>query len=274
MSEVTGFLKDFRPQSLGTSAELVFRADQPASTAAGSILGTKRVRVNPDSAGAFTVDLASSASTNPTTIYWLTISWYEAGMPVPLDEKFPWPIVVPPGGGLLSNMFAKVESGRLIVKGDKGDPGTVIQQSILDAINNRIGVVESINADQSLAIAGVKARLDLVEGVNVDQSNAIDSVKTRITLVEGVNVDQSNAIDILRAKDVLHEDRLTGHDIQIGELQKVAPKVSNLALDTDGVPYFLPGATEVHVIQEPDGTPYFVTFMSASIGADGAPYFN
>ena len=55
-------------------------------------------------------------------------------------------------------------------------------------------------------------------------------------------------------------------------IDKVIPKVSNIALDADGVPYFSPVSTVVHIIPDGDGEPYFITFMSASAAADGTPY--
>lgn len=65
----------------------------------------------------------------------------------------------------------------------------------------------------------------------------------------------------------------TVQDGRLASLEAVSPKVSNIAMDTDGVPYYSPGSTEVHVIPDGDGEPYFITFLSASADTDGAPYF-
>ena len=62
-------------------------------------------------------------------------------------------------------------------------------------------------------------------------------------------------------------------DGRIDELAAVSPVVSNIALDTDGNPYYSPGATQVHVIPDTDGNPYYITFMSARVAADDNIYF-
>lgn len=66
---------------------------------------------------------------------------------------------------------------------------------------------------------------------------------------------------------------LSADRARLTSLEAVSPKVSNIALDTDGNPYYSPGSTQVHVIQDGDGEPYYITFLQASADEDGAPYF-
>ena len=68
------------------------------------------------------------------------------------------------------------------------------------------------------------------------------------------------------AKNVTQDGRLD-------DLEALALPVSNIALDTDGVPYYSPGSTSVQIIQDVDGTPYFIQFMTAAVDVDGVPYF-
>lgn len=76
-----------------------------------------------------------------------------------------------------------------------------------------------------------------------------------------------------RARLTVNEAKNTTQDGRLTSLEAVAPKVSNIALDSDGVPYYSPGSTAVHIIQDTDGTPYFIHFMSAALDTDGTPYF-
>lgn len=97
-----------------------------------------------------------------------------------------------------------------------------------------------------------------------DAEVALD--RARLTAAESKNDAQDTRLDGVESVNVTQDGRLTS-------LEAVAPKVSNIALDTDGIPYYSPGSTSVHIIQDTDGTPYFIQFMTASLDTDGVPYF-
>lgn len=137
MATLTGSLKDFRPQPLGTTAALVFTPFGPAGTSTGSLLVSAEIRVTPASDGTFSVTLASYAGTNPTTAYKLRVEWFDPAGNYLNTEEIPWPVVAT-GDGLLVNMFADVEAGALLVKGDKGDPGDSVMQAAFDALEARM----------------------------------------------------------------------------------------------------------------------------------------
>jgi len=136
LSTITGNVKDFRPQAIG-GATLVFTATNPAGTSGGSLLIPKEVRVTAASDGSFSVDLASYASTNPNTAYKLRIEWANSTGDFTVPEEIPWLVVVT-GNGLLVDMFANVEAGKLLTKGDKGDNGDSVMQAAFDALTARM----------------------------------------------------------------------------------------------------------------------------------------
>ncbi len=144
-------------------------------------------------------------------------------------------------------------------------------------------------------------RLTSAEAKNTEQDNRLNYMDTkndaqdgRLTSAEAKNTEQDGRLNSVEAKNVTQDDRLdifdtrttdhgirlnnveavnTGQDNRLDFIDQVLPKVSNIALDTDGIPFFSPGSTAVHVIPDGDGEPYFITFMSASADADGTPYF-
>ncbi|MDQ0854775.1 hypothetical protein QFZ79_002886 [Arthrobacter sp. V4I6] len=91
---------------------------------------------------------------------------------------------------------------------------------------------------------------------------------------EAVNTGENQWSVWAQAETVARADAANKvQDGRLTKLEAVAPKISHIALDTDGVPYYSPNSTAVHVIQDPDGVPYFITFMTAALDADGVPYF-
>jgi len=136
LSDISGNVKDFKPQAVG-GATLIFTPTNPASTSGGSLLVTKEVRVTAASDGSFTASLASYASTNPNTAYRLRIEWLDSGGNYTATEEIPWLVVVT-GNGLLVDMFANVEAGKLLTKGDKGDNGDSVMQAAFDALTARM----------------------------------------------------------------------------------------------------------------------------------------
>lgn len=137
MSTVTGNVKDFRPQAIG-GATLVFTATNPASsTSGGTLLLPKEVRAAAASDGSFSVDLASYVGTNPRTAYRLRIEWLDEGGNYTATEEIPWLVVVT-GNGYLTDMFADVEAGKLLTKGEKGDHGDSVMQDAFDALEARM----------------------------------------------------------------------------------------------------------------------------------------
>lgn len=119
-------------------------------------------------------------------------------------------------------------------------------------------------------------------GANSYTDTQVTADRIRLTTLESTTVPQALtdakaytdaqvAPDRVRLTNV--ETKNTQQDGRLAALEAVAPKVSNIALDSDGNPYYSPGSTEVHVIPDGDGEPYYITFMSASADTDGAPYF-
>lgn len=137
MSTITGNVKDFRPQAIG-GATLVFTPTNPASaTSGGSLYLPKEVRVTAASDGSFSASLASYAYTNPKTAYRLRIEWLDSAGNYTATEEIPWLVVVT-GDGYLVDMFANVEAGKLLTKGEKGDPGDSVMQDAFDALEARL----------------------------------------------------------------------------------------------------------------------------------------
>lgn len=136
MPTLTGSTKDFRPQSLGSTAELIFTPFGPAITTSGSVLVGKPIVVAAAPDGSFSVDLVSYSGTNPNTAYHLRIQWLDSFNSC---EDIPWPVIVT-GDGLLTNMFGVPTGTGFTVKGDKGDSGDVVSQALLDAITARLPV--------------------------------------------------------------------------------------------------------------------------------------
>lgn len=80
----------------------------------------------------------------------------------------------------------------------------------------------------------------------------------------GDNVIADNA---QKAEDLIQADRsrLAGIDSlnttqngRLAGLESGVVLVSNIALDTDGVPYFVAGSNAVQILADTDGAPYFV----------------
>lgn len=137
MADLIGSLKDFKPQAVGNNAEVIFTPFGPAISASKSLLVTKEIRVSPASDGSFTVSLASYAGTNPSTAYHVRVEWTPQGMPYPISEDIPWPLVVT-GDGNLTDMFAIPTPTGFLVKGDKGDDGDSVMQAAFDALVARM----------------------------------------------------------------------------------------------------------------------------------------
>ena len=286
MATLTGALKDFTPQPLGSSANavLVFTPYGPAGSSTKSLLVSREIRVSPASDGSFTVDLAAYASTNPRTAYKLRVEWMDSAGNYLTTEEIPWAIVVS-GDGSLVDMFADVQAGKLLVKGDKGDSGNVVQQAAIDALtaknteqDGRLTTNEAKNVQQDGRLAGVESkntaqdgRLDAVEAQNAAQDAAITAARTGATTDAKTYTDAEvlkdrNRLTSIESKNATQDTRLAG-------LDAVSPKVSNIALDADGTPYYKPGSTEVHIIPDGDDVPYFITFLQAAVDTDGALYF-
>ena len=193
MATLTGALKDFTPQPLGSSANavLVFTPYGPAGSSTKSLLVSREIRVSPASDGSFTVSLASYASTNPSTAYRLRVEWMDSAGNYLTTEEIPWAIVVT-GDGELVDMFADVRPGALITKGDKGDSGNVVQQAAIDALtaknvtqDSRLDTVESKNTAQDgrlttneAAIANLQSRGVLPDGTDLNTLSGIANVGT------------------------------------------------------------------------------------------------
>jgi len=137
MATLTGSTKDFRPQPLGSTASVIITPFGPAASSSKSLLVSKPIIVTPASDGTFSVDLASYAGTNPPTAYHVRVEWLDSAGNYSAGEDFPWPLVVT-GDGALVDMFANVEAGKLITKGDKGDNGDSVMQAAFDALVARM----------------------------------------------------------------------------------------------------------------------------------------
>jgi hypothetical protein len=129
-------VKDFRPQAIG-GATLVFTPTNPASLSDGTLMLPKEVRVTAASDGSFSTSLTYYSSTNPRTAYRLRIEWLDSAGNYTSTEEIPWLVVVT-GSGLLTDMFANVEAGKLLTKGEKGDPGDSVMQDAFDALEARL----------------------------------------------------------------------------------------------------------------------------------------
>jgi len=179
MATLTGALKDFTPQPLGSSANavLVFTPYGPAGSSTKSLLVSREIRVSPASDGSFSVDLAAYASTNPKTAYKLRVEWMDSAGNYLTTEEIPWAIVVT-GDGALTDMFADVQAGKLLVKGDKGDAGNVVQQAAIDALTAK-------NTEQD-------GRLTTNEAKNAQQDSRLTSVEIKNTAQDAALADLPN----------------------------------------------------------------------------------
>ena len=136
MSTVTGNVKDFRPQAIG-GATLIFTPTNPAYLSDGTLMLPKEVRVDAASDGSFSTSLTYYSSTNPRTAYRLRVEWLDSAGNYTATEEIPWLVVVT-GSGRLVDMFAEVEAGKLLTKGEKGDPGDSVMQNAFDALEARL----------------------------------------------------------------------------------------------------------------------------------------
>lgn len=167
---------------------------------------------------------------------------------------------------------------------------------------SRLGAIEAKNTAQDTAITAAQTAAqtyaDGKDTANRAAWAAADAViltsaqtytdtqvsadRARLTTLETTTVPQalSDAKAYTDAQVAPDRARLTAveeknrvQDWRLTSLEAVAPKISNIALDSDGSPYYSPGSTEVHVIPDADGAPYYITFMTASADTDGIPYF-
>lgn len=112
MPTVTGTLSDIGLGNLAAfNPVLQFAPSEPAASPGGRIFPTRPVEVTPNSAGAFTVNLATTDGIIPRRAHWvLSIGWrnpdgYMSGSGY-FAKDFPtWPIRVPAGGGQLVDML-------------------------------------------------------------------------------------------------------------------------------------------------------------------------
>jgi hypothetical protein len=137
MATLTGSTKDFRPQPLGSTALVIITPFGPAASTSKSLLVSKPIIVTPASDGAFSVDLASYAGTNPPTAYHVRVEWLDSAGNYSAGEDFPWPLVVT-GDGALTDMFAIPTATGFLTKGDKGDNGDTVMQAAFDALVARM----------------------------------------------------------------------------------------------------------------------------------------
>lgn len=170
MSDLTGSLKDFRPQAIGSTAEVIFTPTGPATSTSKSLLVPKEIRVSPAADGSFSVSLASYAGTNPSTPYRMRVEWTPAGMAFPIVEEIPWVIVVT-GDGQLTDMFAIEEAGKFTVKGDKGDDGDSVMQAAFDALEARMPKPGASDRLRVIDLAG-KLALGVTEAGDVNAAGA------------------------------------------------------------------------------------------------------
>jgi len=179
MATLTGALKDFTPQPLGSSANavLVFTPYGPAGSSTKSLLVSREIRVSPASDGSFSVDLAAYASTNPNTAYKLRVEWFDSGGNYLTTEEIPWAVVVS-GDGSLVDMFAEVRGTTLVTKGDKGNDGNVLQQAAIDSLTAK-------NVTQD-------SRLDGVEAKNTTQDGRLTTIEAKNTAQDAALADLPN----------------------------------------------------------------------------------
>lgn len=180
MATVTGSLKDFQPQPLGTTAELIFTPHGPAASSVKSLLVSASIRVTPASDGTFSVALASYTGTNPNTAYRLRVEWFDAAGNYRNAEEIPWDIVVT-GDGQLTDFFANVEPGKLLVKGDTGDSGDVASQALIDAISARTPIVGDSAAFE---VTDLNGRV----GLAVNPDGTVNLGGSRVVSTEGFQV--------------------------------------------------------------------------------------
>ncbi len=171
MSTLTGSTKDFRPQPLGSTASVIITPFGAATSSAKSLLVSKPIRVTTASDGSFSVDLASYASTNPGTAYHVRVEWLDSGGNYLDGEDFPWPLVVT-GDGALTDMFANVEAGKLLTKGEKGDDGDSVMQDAFDALEARLPQPGLKDRLRVMDLNG-KAAIEVTETGDVNVADAV-----------------------------------------------------------------------------------------------------
>lgn len=173
MATVTGTLKDFTPQPLGVAsqAQLVFTPTGPAGNAAKSLLVSRQIRVTPAADGSFTATLATYGSTNPSTAYRLRVEWFDGSGNYLSTEEIPWLVVVT-GDGALVDFFANVQPGRLLIKGDKGEPGNIVQQAAIDALTAK-------DVDHDAELADHETRISAAATKNTEQDGRLGVVEAK-----------------------------------------------------------------------------------------------
>ncbi len=235
MATVTGSLKDFRPQPLGTTAELIFTPFGPASTPSKSLLVSAQIRVTPATDGSFSVALATYGDTNPSTAYHLRVEWFDPAGNYLNSEDIPWPVVVT-ADGQLTDMFAEVTPSGFITKGDKGDPGDSVMQAAFDALearmpkpgakdrlrvldlNNKAALEVTETGDVNAAGATFRAS----EGLRVTDANgyiALEVTPAGRTLIYDCNLGSggtSSTVDTLHVFLAAGQSNMSGRGLPIG----------------------------------------------------------
>lgn len=194
------------------------------------------------------------------------------------------------GGGNTVSVLQRVTAGSFAVWREAADAaaGTWSAWEQAGTVSGSTANLTAAKAYTDTEVGKDRTRLASIEAKNVAQDTRMDGIDTRdaaqdtrMAGIDARDTAQDGRMDRLESKDTVQDEliRIEGgknrqQDTRLTGLEAVSPVVSNIALDTDGNPFFSPGSTQVHVIPDPHGVPYYITFLSAQADADGNPYFS
>jgi hypothetical protein len=131
MTTVTGKLLDFGLSSInGLNPVLIFQANKPAVTSAGTFLVTDPLEVTPASDGTFTATLSTTDDLVTDDVYYTMCAEWRAPDLNYMRADFPdWKLYVPSGGGNLADLIKQPANRSMVIKspvnpGNNFGPGT------------------------------------------------------------------------------------------------------------------------------------------------------
>ncbi|MDT0211249.1 hypothetical protein [Curtobacterium sp. BRD11] len=127
MATVTGTLRDFNTQSLGTTARMVFTPSSPGFSPT-AILAARPVVVQPSSTGSFSVELEPTVTVSPETWYTLRVDWLDSEGGYVATSFFDGRLFVPETGGKLTDLI------------DVSRPPTIMFASLTPPLNPTPGL--------------------------------------------------------------------------------------------------------------------------------------
>ena len=125
MPIIAGTLTDFGAVPLAAAqAEITFSPSGVAASNSG-IFATRPVKVSPNNAGSFTVNLLATTLLRPDVWYTVRISWLDSDGGYVAIDFADWKVRVPPEGGNLQDLIDAPVRGGLVWIGPSAPDPTV-----------------------------------------------------------------------------------------------------------------------------------------------------